>query len=252
MSGPPCTTLSTPGGSPASSASSASQQRRARVLFRGLEHERIAARHRQREHEARQHHREVERGDAGADAERLDERVDVDAAGGILRVFAELQRCDRTGVLHHLRAASHLALRVGQCLAVLAGDQRRQLGGVIAQQLLEPQHDAHARRLRGVAPRLVRGLGRGDGRVQLVCRRERHARDHFLRGRVDDIAPLGGLRFDPLAVDQQREGRNGHGSLLGKPDQMLNQEEDGASRAAVAVPLIACLRQRVSATRTSS
>jgi hypothetical protein len=64
------------------------EQRSRRVLLGGLEHEGVAAGHGDREHEAGQHDREVERGDARAHAQRLDQRIDVDARGGVLGVFA--------------------------------------------------------------------------------------------------------------------------------------------------------------------
>ena len=51
-----------------------------RILFRRLEHERIPAGERHREHPHRHHGREVERRDARADADRLQARVGVNAA----------------------------------------------------------------------------------------------------------------------------------------------------------------------------
>ncbi len=53
-----------------------------RVAFRGLEDEGVADRDRHSEHPHRDHRREVERRDAGADAERLAHREDVDAGAG--------------------------------------------------------------------------------------------------------------------------------------------------------------------------
>ena len=120
----PCTTPNTPSGSPASRHSSARQQRRRRVLLRRLEHERVAAGDRDREHPQRHHRREVERRDPGDHAERLADRVGVDAGGDVLGVAALEQVRDAAGELDHLDAAGDLAERVGVDLAVLGGDQR--------------------------------------------------------------------------------------------------------------------------------
>ena len=177
------------------------EQRRGRILLGRLEHEGVAAGHGDGEHEAGQHHREVERGDAGAHAQRLNQRVDVDAGGGVLGIFAQLQVGDRAGVLDHFQAAADFALGVGQGLAVLARDHLGQLGGVGAQQVLELQHDAHARALPGVAPGLERFLGIGHRQVQFLARGEGHLGDHFLRGRIDHVPPFSGLGLHELAAD---------------------------------------------------
>src|SRR6476659_4698057 len=81
----PWSTVKTPAGRPAS-AQSAAIQFAARVALARLEHERVAARDRDREHPHRDHRREVERRDAGHDAERLAHRVHVGAGGDRLRV----------------------------------------------------------------------------------------------------------------------------------------------------------------------
>jgi DNA-binding transcriptional LysR family regulator len=74
---------------------------------------------------------------------------------------------------------------------------------VFADQRLQLEHDAHARADRGVAPGLEGALGGGHGGVDFIGGGKRHPRQHLLGGRVDDVAPLGGLGLDPLAVDQQ-------------------------------------------------
>ena len=84
----PCTTLKTPSGRPASFSSSAVQTRRGRILLRRLQHERVAARDRGRPHPHGHHRREVERRDARDDAERLPDRVHVDAGRRLLRELA--------------------------------------------------------------------------------------------------------------------------------------------------------------------
>ena len=62
--------------------------RRGRILLGRLEHERVAARERGRPHPHGHHRGEVERGDAGDDAERLADRVDVDPRRGLLGELA--------------------------------------------------------------------------------------------------------------------------------------------------------------------
>ena len=60
------------------------EERRRRILLGRLEHERVAARERGRPHPHGHHGREVERRDPGDDAERLADRVHVDAGRGLL------------------------------------------------------------------------------------------------------------------------------------------------------------------------
>ncbi|AEK62597.1 hypothetical protein CFU_2770 [Collimonas fungivorans Ter331] len=177
------------------------EQRRRRVLFGRLQDEGIAAGDRYREHEARQHHREVERRDAGADAERLVDGVDIDAGGGIFGQFAQLQRSDGAGVLDHFQAAHHFAFGIRQGLAVLARNQLGQRRDVFAQQLLELEHDAHALRQRSVAPAGEGLLGVGYRVVDFSFGGERHARHYFLGRRIEDIAPFGAGRLHGLAAD---------------------------------------------------
>ncbi len=110
-------------------------------------------------------------------------------------------------MLDHLEPAEDVALGVGQRLALLgrqrAGDARQ----VLADQRLVLEHDAHAGAHRGVLPGGERGVRRADGRIHLIPRGERHARQHLLRGRVHHLAPLGRAGFDELAPDQQLDGR---------------------------------------------
>ena len=92
------------------------------VALRRLQDEGVAAGERHREHPHRHHRREVERRDAGADAERLAHRPAVDAAPDLLGELALQQMRDAAGELDDLEAAGDLALRVGEHLAVLVGD----------------------------------------------------------------------------------------------------------------------------------
>ena len=62
----------------------------------------------------------VERRDADADAERLADRLAIDAARDVLDRLAHEQRRNPAGELHHLDPAPHIAARFHQRLAMLA------------------------------------------------------------------------------------------------------------------------------------
>ena len=182
--------------------------RHQRILLRWLQHEGIAAGNRHREHPQRDHGGEVERGNAGAHAQRLHHAVGIDATGHVLRVFTHLQGADIGSMLDHFQAAEHVAFRVEQGLALFHRQGGSQVGHVFADQLLQFEENARACADRRLAPGLEGALGGGDGGIDFVGRGKRHTRQHFLRGRIDDVAPDGGLGFNPLAVDQQWNGRN--------------------------------------------
>ena len=95
-------------------------------------------------HPQRDHAGEVERGDARADADGLAHRIDVDARTCALRVFALQHMRDAAAELDHFEAALNVALRIGDDLAVLGGQQVRQLIEVRFDQPLEFEHHAGA------------------------------------------------------------------------------------------------------------
>ena len=99
------------------------EHRGGRVLLGRLEDERVAARDGVAEHPHRDHGREVERGDARHDAQRLADLVHVDARRGLFAEPALQQVRDAARELEVLEAAGHLAQRVGRDLAVLGGQQ---------------------------------------------------------------------------------------------------------------------------------
>ena len=84
--------------------------RHRRVTLAGLEDERVAARQRGPGLPQRDHRREVERGDPGDHAERLTQRVHVDAGARALGVFTLDEVGDADGELDHLDAALDVAL----------------------------------------------------------------------------------------------------------------------------------------------
>ena len=119
----PCTTWNTPGGRPASRNNSASRtgtdgSRSLGLRMNALPHASAGPGLPQRDHR-----REVERGDAGDHAERLAQRVDVDAGACALGVLTLDQVRDADGELDHLDAALDVALGVRDGLAVFEGEQ---------------------------------------------------------------------------------------------------------------------------------
>ncbi|KPW69598.1 Fused ISPsy20 transposase IstB/transcriptional regulator LysR family protein [Pseudomonas cannabina] len=172
-------------------------------MFGGFEDKGVAAGNRHREHPQRNHRWEVERRDAGAHTNGLAQRVGIDAAGDVLGELAHLQRANRARVLDHLKAAKDIALGIGQRLALLGAQYRRNAPGVLADQRLQLEHDAHARADGRVTPGAIGRVGGSNGGVDFTGCGERHLRKHFLRGRVDDVLPFAALRVEPLAIDQQ-------------------------------------------------
>ena len=146
----PFTTLKQPGREPRLVQQLGQEERGGRVLLRRLEDERVAARERVGEHPHGDHRREVERRDAGHHPERLAQLVHVDARRRLLGVRALQQVRDAARELDVLEATSHLAERVGQHLAVLGGEQRRDLLAVGVDQLPQVEQDlGPARQVRG-------------------------------------------------------------------------------------------------------
>ena len=184
----PCTTLNTPSGSPAAFSSSARNSDADGSFSRRLQHEGVAAGDGVGEHPHRHHGREVERRDAGDDAERLADRVDVDAARRLLAEPALQQVGDAAGELDVLEAAGHLAEGVGQHLAVLGGEEGGDLLAVGVDQLAEVEHHLRAARQRRGPPRRERGGGGGDGGVDLLDRGELDLGLLLAGGRVPDRA----------------------------------------------------------------
>jgi hypothetical protein len=95
------------------------QVRGRRVALGRLQHECVAGRDRHRVHPHRNHRREVERGDPGAHAERLPERVGVDAIRDLLGELALQKLREPAHELHDLEPALDLAPGVLDDLAVL-------------------------------------------------------------------------------------------------------------------------------------
>ena len=162
------------------------RERQRRVFFRRFQHEGIPGRQRNREHPHRHHRREVKRRDPGADAERLHQRVAVDAGPDVRRVFALLQMRNTAGKLHHFQAAGQFAHRVGEDLAVLFADEAGQTFHILFQQRFEAEHHTRALKRRMTRPRRKRLLCGGNRLLRFLCRTHHHLTDLLAGGRVED------------------------------------------------------------------
>ncbi|OEI69327.1 hypothetical protein Cus16_1169 [Curtobacterium sp. ER1/6] len=175
--------------------------RRARVLLARLEHDGVAGRDRDRQEPQRHHGREVERRDDADDAERLADRVDVDAGRHLVGELALHQRGDARRELHDLLPAGDLAERVRGDLAVLARDDLGELGLVAVEDLAEREEDLLALRERHLAPGRERGLRARDRPLDLGLVGQGDPLGHDAeRGVVHRGRPARGRR-DVLAVD---------------------------------------------------
>ena len=159
-----------------------------RVLLGRLEDERVAAGDRHGRHPQRDHHREVERRDAGDDAERL--RIECESMPPeTCGVISPLSRCaEPARELDDLQPARDLAARVGEHLAVLARDDRGQLVLVRVEQLAEREQDLRALGERRGAPLGAGGRGGLHGAIDVGGRRERNARDDLAGGGIGHLA----------------------------------------------------------------
>jgi len=181
------------------------KQRRRRISLRGLENERIAAGQRHRKHPHGDHRRKIERRDAGDDPERLPYRVTVDARTDVLGNLAFQQLRRPAGKLHDLEPAGDFAARIGEHLAVLGADDRRQLVGVRLDQITQLVHEARPTQWTRCRPSGERGTGRGNGSVDLRGTRERHRRRLGTGRRIEHGRGTPTLGFDDRAADVMLE-----------------------------------------------
>ena len=135
-------TLSTPGGTPASSKSSARRAAPRGRALGGLEDEGVPRHQGERKHPERDHDREVEGGDAGDDTHREAVEVLVHARGRLAQRPALQERRRAAGKVDHLDAPAYLSTRLVERLAVVPGYQRRQLLEVLVEEGLVPEHQA--------------------------------------------------------------------------------------------------------------
>ena len=176
--------------------------RHRRIALGRLEDEGIAAGDRGRALPQRDHRREIERGDAGDDAERLAERIKVDAGAGVVAEFALHQMRDAAGEFDHLEAALDVALGVDEGLAVLGGQQPRQVVVFGLHQLQELEHHPGAPLRVGRGPGRLRRGGVGDGAFDLGFAGESDLGLDLAGVRVEHVAGPAGAAFDLFAADE--------------------------------------------------
>ena len=188
--------------------------RHRRIALRRLEDEGVAAGERRREFPHRDHGREIERRDAGDDAERLAHRVEVDAGAGAFGVLALHQVRDAAGELDHLEAALDVALGVGDGLAVLGREELGEVLDVLLDQLQELEHDPRAPLRVGRGPGRLRGLGIGDGLLDLGLGGEGDLGLDLAGIGVEHVAGAAGRALDLLAADEVADLTHGIFSLV--------------------------------------
>jgi hypothetical protein len=147
------------------------------VLLRRLEDEGVAAGDRHRRHPQGDHRREIERRDSGDHAERLPNRMAIDAAAYVFGEFALEEMRNAAGELHHLDAAGDRALGVRHGLAVFLGEQRRQLVDIAFQQILQAEQHPRASERRCRCPGGKGRLGRRHGGIDFLFRGEGNLAD---------------------------------------------------------------------------
>ena len=207
-------------------------QRHRGVALGGLEDEGVAAGDGRAHLPHRDHRREVERGDAGDDAERLAHRIHVDAGAGAVGELALQQMRRADAELGDLEAADHVALGVGQGLAVLARQRLGQLVHVAVQQLDELHHH----------PRAALRVGGGPVRPGRAAAPATAASSSaaLASGTRACTSPVAGLKTsakrpdvpgDALAVDEMRE------LLHGVPPDSVARNPSGNFAAAQAAIL---------------
>ncbi|MDR8759042.1 hypothetical protein FEP90_00711 [Burkholderia multivorans] len=162
-------------------------ERGRRVALARLQHERVARRDRDREHPARHHARKVERRDAGDDAERLPHRPVVDAGADLVGVVALQQLRNPAREFDDVDAARDFALRVGEHLAVLGGDDRRERVAMLVHQLQETVQHARAANRRRRGPVRKRRGGRRDGPLYFAVVGQCDATHRAAERRIEDV-----------------------------------------------------------------
>ena len=126
---------------------------------------------------------------------------------------------DAAAVLDDLEAARHLAERVGEHLAVLAGEDLGHLVAPGVEQLPDAEEELGALRERGLAPGREGTAGRLDGRVHLLGGREVDGAGLVTSRGVVDRAAASGAALDAASAYPVRDpGGAGRVDCLGHGD----------------------------------
>ncbi|ATZ28652.1 hypothetical protein SLAV_34405 [Streptomyces lavendulae subsp. lavendulae] len=161
----------------------------------------------------RNHGREVERGDAGDDAEGAAQGVHVDAGAGVVGELALEEVRDPGGELDDLQAALEIAVGVGDGLAVLGRQQPGQGIPFAFDELEEAHQDAGAPLGVPLAPVGLRLLGVGDGGLGVGAPGQRNAGLDGAGVGVVHVGEEPGRAGGVLSADEMGEFTD-HGCLL--------------------------------------
>ena len=152
----------------------AQQVRQGGITFRWLQDEGVAGGDGDAGHPHRNHRREIERGDASADADRLAEGPDVDARPGALGELALQHVRDAAAEFDHLQPALNVATAVGQHLAMFGTEHAGQFIHAGFDQFLEPEHHPGAALRVGGGPGRLRSAGGSDCLFEQISARQSH------------------------------------------------------------------------------
>ena len=181
------------------------------VLLGRFEHEGVTGGDGQGEHPQGYHGREVERGNARANAQGLGPGVAVDASCHIAHGFAHHQRGDVGGLLGHFDTSPHIPLGILKGLAGFLAEDLGNLFLVLLEQGLVTQHQPRPLGHRHFLPVSKGSLGGGDGLLHFAGGGRRSFAQHGLGGRVGHRDPLVGMAGNEFAIDQQGQ-TTGHDS----------------------------------------
>src|SRR5207342_2479973 len=122
----------------------------------------------------------------------------IDLGRGVLGESTLHQMRNPACELDDLLTAAYLPERVGKHLAVLGGDDRRQLLLARIQQLPEGEEDLGALGQGGVPPPRERGRSRSDHLVDVVFRSQCELCGHLAGGRVGHVGEPSAVAFEDL------------------------------------------------------
>ena len=161
----------------------------------------VATDGRHREHPERDHGGEVEGRDTSTHPKGRPEGGEIHVLADSGHGLAQQQVCVAAAVLHHLQPSHHVALGVGQGLALLQGDQLGQLSDVGLDELLVSEHDLLSRHCTGLTPGSKCRLGTLHCLLHLGLGSLGHLGDHLVSGGVVDVYPSLRAGLHPLTVD---------------------------------------------------
>ena len=136
------------------------------------------------------------------DAQRLAHGIDVDAGARAHGVFTLQRLRDAAGVFDDVEAALHVALGVGDDLAMFRGEQFGQFVHARLDQALELEHDAGAALRVHRLPVLEGDQRRLHRRTDLGLGGQGHAGLDLAGVGVEHVPEPSGFALDQLAVDE--------------------------------------------------